>query len=53
MSNDGVQQLRQAERDVGAVVSVRVRPSPFFKAGQNLFNITELILDIRKQRLGP
>lgn len=46
MSYDGVQQLRQTERDVGTVVGVRVRSSPFFEVGQNLLNIAVLVLDI-------
>ena len=53
MSNDRVQQLWQTQRDVGTVVRVRVRSSPFFKARQNLFNIAEVVLNVRKQRLGP
>lgn len=53
MSYDGVQQFRQTERYVGTVVRVRVRSSPFFKAGQNLLYVTELVLDVRKQFLGP
>lgn len=53
MPYDGVQQFRQTERYVGTVVRVRVRSSPFFKAGQNLLYITELVLDVRKQFLGP
>lgn len=35
------------------MVRVRVRSSPFFKAGQNLLNIGELVLDVRKHCLGP
>ncbi len=53
MSDDGVQQLGQTQRDVGTVVRVGVRSSPFLKAGQNLLNIAELVLDVRKHRLGP
>lgn len=32
VSDDGVQQLGQAERDVGAVVGVGVKSSPLFEA---------------------
>lgn len=53
MSYDGVQQLGQTQRDVGIVVRVRVRSSPFFKMGQNLLNFAELVLDVRKHCLGP
>lgn len=53
MSNDGVQQLGQTQRDVGIVVRVRVRPSPLFKSGQNLLHAGKVILDVRKDRLGP
>lgn len=48
VSNDRVQQLGQAECDVGAVVGVRVKSSPLFEARQNLLNVTELVLDVRK-----
>lgn len=53
MSNDGVQQLWQTERNVCIVVRVSVKTPPLFKAGQNLLNITELLLDVREYRLGP
>lgn len=53
MSYDGVQQLGQTQRDVGTVVRVGVTSSPFFKVGQYLFHIAELILNVRKHCLGP
>lgn len=53
MSNDGVQQLWQTERNVCTVVSVSVRTPPLFKAGQNLLNITELVLNVREYCLWP
>lgn len=53
MSNDGVQQLWQTERNVCTVVRVSVGTPPLFKAGQNLLNITELVLNISEYRLCP
>lgn len=53
VSNDGVQQLGQTQRDVGIVVRVRVRASPLFKARQNIFNVAEIVLDVRKHCLRP
>lgn len=53
MPNDGVQQLWQTERNVCAVVGVSVGTPPLFKAGQNLLNVTELVLNVREYRLGP
>lgn len=51
MSDDGVQQLWQTERNVCIVVRVSVRSPPLFKAGQNLLNVTELVLNIREHCL--
>lgn len=51
MSNDGVQQLWQTERDVSAVVGVSVGAPPLFKAGQNLLHVTELVLNVREDSL--
>lgn len=48
MSDDGVQQLWQTERNVCTVVRVSVRSPPLFKAGQNLLNVAVLILNIRE-----
>lgn len=48
MSDDRVQQLGQAERDVGVVVGVGVKSSPLLEARQNLLDVAELVLDVRK-----
>lgn len=53
VSDDGVQQLGQTQRDVGVVVRVGVRASPLFKARQNIFDVAEIVLDVRKHRLRP
>lgn len=53
MSDDGVQQLGQAEGDVGVVVGVRVESSPLFETWQNLLDVAELVLDVGKQLLRP
>lgn len=53
MSNDGVQQLWQTERNVCTLVRVSVKTPPLLKAGQNLLNVTELLLNVREYRLGP